>query len=845
VSIQVMNPEGLGPASTVVVMTEEGVPSHPLNITELQVANDSITLHWIQPQLPNGVIAGYRLYYMTKKMTDVVTVKDSSDEIIYRLQDLEPYKKYTIWAKAFTSKHEGNSSATLTVLTDVAGPGRPLVTNLTCPTANSLFLEWTQPDHFYHSVDSYVVHWRARGQQTWDTRTILVPPVDRPTTEKMLLPNLTTNIEYELYTQALTSSLYREDLVYPGKLSETHTLTVNRNCDSILVSPMREEELKDNAMVSLAIVVGATGVFLVLLVAVMSLAFWRRRKMKNHFYIPSSQSQRDDLPLWDLESLDNESGKTPIPANIFPQHVDLLHADGGLGFQKEYDYIQAATSEKKGKLDDSNNLTWVDGYQNKNAYVMTNIYSDCDLNKFWQFILEQSIQVVIFPECQPLLELSGEVECLGALSVLASPPSQHAGFTLQGFRINRRRISKKEETHYVNVYHYSPSKPRVKEKIDFLRFVKHSFNSNKTGGQILLSRTSAALTYMTVCTMLQQSQLRGELNIITYLTHLLNTSPSLDLPHSQYVFIHDVLAEALVAGNTSVVKHNLPCYVRSLESSESGPEGFPSWKVLEKQFTLATELHPPSHQYLTAVNPVNQVHNNSMDYVAVDLTRVVLQPTVGGTDYINCSWVPGYSRSDQYVLSQHPGPSSVGQFWHMVFQSEAPLIVCLSVFQQPFWPVAFQQPLQLGRLTVSLLAETSVSGYQAVSLSLQVEGKPVQAVQLIFCPNWPHLSVPVSNCVHLVDCLTRLADPEKPTVVIDSFGATEAAIFVVLCSLVRQMDLEENVDVFYWFKCVHLCRPGVWVSPDNLLFLYRVMAELCGIKRTVAKNISSSSEINI
>jgi hypothetical protein len=39
-------------------------------------------------QHPNGVIAGYRLYYMTKKMTDVVTVKDSSNEIIYRLQSL-------------------------------------------------------------------------------------------------------------------------------------------------------------------------------------------------------------------------------------------------------------------------------------------------------------------------------------------------------------------------------------------------------------------------------------------------------------------------------------------------------------------------------------------------------------------------------------------------------------------------------------------------------------------------------------------------------------------------------------------------------------------------------------
>ena len=119
-------------------------------------------------QHPNGVIAGYRLYYMTKKMTDVVTVKDSSNEIIYRLQNLgtlmtllsneliyqpfvsAPYKKYSIWAKAFTSKHEGNSSARLEVLTDVSGPGRPAVTNLTCPGPNSLYVEWTQPEQFYH-----------------------------------------------------------------------------------------------------------------------------------------------------------------------------------------------------------------------------------------------------------------------------------------------------------------------------------------------------------------------------------------------------------------------------------------------------------------------------------------------------------------------------------------------------------------------------------------------------------------------------------------------------------------------------------------------------------------------
>ena len=147
-------------------------------------------------------------------------------------------------------------------------------------------------------------------------------------------------------------------------------------------------------------------------------------------------------------------------------------------------------------------MTWVDGYQSKNAYVMTNIYR-CLALVFYQTQLMTSIlivtatltssgssswnspyrytsspvtmlliilflKVVIFPECRPLLELSGEVQCLGALSgkstshreinkiqnlkntqlntelknttlknqpsVLASPPSQHAGFSVQGFR---------------------------------------------------------------------------------------------------------------------------------------------------------------------------------------------------------------------------------------------------------------------------------------------------------------------------------------------------------------------------------------------------------------------------
>lgn len=44
------------------------------------------------PVSPNGVIAGYRLYYMTKQVTDVVTVKDTAEEVIYRLLNLSKWR---------------------------------------------------------------------------------------------------------------------------------------------------------------------------------------------------------------------------------------------------------------------------------------------------------------------------------------------------------------------------------------------------------------------------------------------------------------------------------------------------------------------------------------------------------------------------------------------------------------------------------------------------------------------------------------------------------------------------------------------------------------------------------
>ena len=66
------NPEGLGPAPTVVVMTDEGVPPAPPNVSTHSITNTSVTVTWEQPSEPNGVIEGYR-YAIIQTWVDILS----------------------------------------------------------------------------------------------------------------------------------------------------------------------------------------------------------------------------------------------------------------------------------------------------------------------------------------------------------------------------------------------------------------------------------------------------------------------------------------------------------------------------------------------------------------------------------------------------------------------------------------------------------------------------------------------------------------------------------------------------------------------------------------------------
>ena len=65
------------------------VPSVPLKVRALAITNTSVTLQWHRPDRPNGIILGYRIYFMrNNNFTDVVTIRRTEPIMTHVIQDL-------------------------------------------------------------------------------------------------------------------------------------------------------------------------------------------------------------------------------------------------------------------------------------------------------------------------------------------------------------------------------------------------------------------------------------------------------------------------------------------------------------------------------------------------------------------------------------------------------------------------------------------------------------------------------------------------------------------------------------------------------------------------------------
>ena len=110
----------------------------------------------------------------------------------------ESHTRYKIWVKAFTFKNEGLSSDPIEVLTDVRGPGAPILRNVSCLNDVTFSIEWAMPKDYDRSVDYFVLQYRKVKQDANFGETVIVNDVMQANSRQFeySLGNLTTEAIY-------------------------------------------------------------------------------------------------------------------------------------------------------------------------------------------------------------------------------------------------------------------------------------------------------------------------------------------------------------------------------------------------------------------------------------------------------------------------------------------------------------------------------------------------------------------------------------------------------------------------------------------------------------------------
>ncbi|XP_040893831.1 receptor-type tyrosine-protein phosphatase eta isoform X3 [Toxotes jaculatrix] len=231
---------------------------------------------------------------------------------------------------------------------------------------------------------------------------------------------------------------------------------------------------------------------------------------------------------------------------------------------------------------------------------------------------------------------------------------------------------------------------------------------------------------------------------------------------------------------------------------------------------------------LTLENKPKNRYNNVLPY---DSSRVKLSIIHGSPydDYINANYMPGYNSRKEFIAAQGPLPTTVNEFWRMIWEKNVQTLVMLTrcneqgrVKCEQYWSSGTKH---FENITVTTASEIPLEDWTIRDFDIKnVKTAETRSVRHFHFTAWPDHGVPETTELlisfrHLVREHMDQYSRNSPTVVHCSAGVGRTGTFIAIDRLIFQIERENTVDVYGIVHDLRMHRPLMVQTEDQYVFL--------------------------
>ncbi|XP_069801813.1 tyrosine-protein phosphatase non-receptor type 22 isoform X2 [Dendropsophus ebraccatus] len=302
-----------------------------------------------------------------------------------------------------------------------------------------------------------------------------------------------------------------------------------------------------------------------------------------------------------------------------------------------------------------------------------------------------------------------------------------------------------------------------------------------------------------------------------------------------------------------IIQRYINGYERKRAKSEEFAHDFMNLKRQSAKYKIDN-----SYTTKAAERPENFKKNRYKDIFPFDHSRVELSLITSDEDidYINASFIKGVYGPRAYIATQGPLPSTLVDFWRMIWEYNIGIIVmaCMEFEMgkkkcERYWAEVGCEVLQCGPFSITCTKEEKKTDY-VIRLLAVTYGNEIRIVHQIHYKNWPDHDVPssVEHILQMIKDIRLLQRDDSPPLCIHcSAGCGRTGVICAIDYIWRLLNdqiIPVNFSIYAIIQEMRTQRSSLVQTKEQYELVYSAVIHLFKNELEKMNGISDSEDTN-